>query len=141
MTDQSQRQLDSARHHCAIRGVEYMRLDAASRFPFDSSIFHLVLASMVFNEMSNKVLANALDESARVLKPGGVLLVSVIHPRFIEKLAKHRMLKRRNSRLTISGPGSLRLPVVIRTRQKYRSAQLILASGSKKRQYLRYRRF
>ena len=52
----------------------------ASRMPYAAASFDLVLASMMLHELSAGTRAAIVDEAARVLRPGGRLLVIDYHP-------------------------------------------------------------
>ncbi len=122
VTDQSKRLLEFAKRHFRIPGAEYQSLEVGKPFPFADSQFDLILASMVFNEVSSRDFRNALKECGRVLSGNGLLLIAVTHPDFISSLQKRRLLKATpDGVLTMPGSGSLRLPVVIRTLEAYRS--------------------
>jgi SAM-dependent methyltransferase len=54
------------------------RVADAERLPFDDASFDLVVAFNVL--MSVDVPARAIDEAARVLRPGGHLCASIVHP-------------------------------------------------------------
>jgi len=123
VTDQSIRLLEIAEKHFRIPEATYQLLDVRRRFPFDESRFDLILASMIFNEMSSGQLQRALQESFRVLSPGGLLLMAVVHPEFVSGLQRSGLLRKtRGGMLTMPGSGSLRLPVVLRSSDAYRRA-------------------
>lgn len=128
ITDQSERQLDIAKANFEIPGAQYVQLDVEYPFQFADNSFDLILASMIFNEVSTKGFKQALQESARVLKPGGRLLITVTHPAFIDRLRQSGVLKAdAEGALTMPAAGSLRLPVVERSVSHYRKA--IQAAG------------
>lgn len=78
---------------------------------------------MVFNEVPSHCFKNALKECHRVLKSDSSFLISVIHPDFITSLQKRELLKpTKDGTLTMPGSGSLRLPVVIRSLENYRTS-------------------
>ncbi len=121
ITDYSGELLEIAAKHFRIPEAEYQTLDIRRRFPFDEDSFDIIIASMVFNEISNKDFKAALQECYRVLTGRGVCLITVTHPDFIFNLQKRKLLKLTKERvLTMHGSGSLRLPVVIRTVEQYR---------------------
>ena len=123
VTDQSSRLLEIAEKHFRIPEATYQLLDVRRRFPFDESHFDLILASMVFNELSSGHFKRALQESLRVLSPGGLFLMSVIHPDFVRGLQMRGLLSTaRGGTLTMPAGGSLRLPVVLRSSNAYRHA-------------------
>jgi SAM-dependent methyltransferase len=115
ITDQSAALLDLARRSFRVADAEYAVLDVCRRFPFEDATFHLVLAGMVFNEISTPRLRRALGECYRVLTPGGRLVATVTHPALIESLWRRGQLKPGpGGALTMPGADGLRLPVVRR---------------------------
>jgi SAM-dependent methyltransferase len=58
-------------------GGEY-RVAAAERLPFDDASFDVVVAFNVLMSVDDP--ACAIDEAARVLRPGGHLCASIVHP-------------------------------------------------------------
>jgi SAM-dependent methyltransferase len=112
ISDQSQRQLELAQKHCMVKGAEYVQLDVRNEFPFESAAFDLIIATMVFNEISKRGVASAVAECRRVLRVGGQLLATVIHPDFVASLEKRGQLRRQRSGvLTMTGSGRMRLPL------------------------------
>ena len=93
------------------------------RFPFDDAQFDLIIASMLFNEVPERGLRSALRECRRVLARDGLLLMTVLHPDFVNSLLTGGAIRREPDRaMTMPGAGSLRLPVVIRSEAAYGSA-------------------
>lgn len=120
ITDQSEALLRIARTQFRLPGATYQRLDVRQPFPFAAGQFGVVLASMLFNEVSNTGYRHALQECARVLAPGGLLLMAVLHPQFVHSLNERGVLKAaRGGVLTMPGADRLRLPVVIRSLATY----------------------
>jgi SAM-dependent methyltransferase len=123
ITDQSPKLLEIAQRHFPIEGATYQRLDAGRPFPFPDGRFHLIIASMLLNELPPRPFKNALKESHRALAADGRLLITVTHPDFINSLHKRGLLKpTQDGILTMPGAGGLRLPVVIRSLPTYRTA-------------------
>ena len=123
VTDQSGRLLDTAKDHSRIPEAEYRVLDVRQRFPFDDNSFHVILASMVFNELGSSDFRRALKECGRVLSNDGLCLIAVTHPDFIDSLQKRGLLKlTREGTMTMPGSGSLRLPAVVRSSEAYRNS-------------------
>ena len=92
-------------------------------FPFDDAQFDLIIASMLFNEVRERGLRSALRECRRVLAQDGLLMMTVLHPEFVNSLLTGGAIRREPDRaMTMPGAGSLRLPVVIRAEVAYRSA-------------------
>jgi SAM-dependent methyltransferase len=123
ITDQSERQLQIAQQYFPIAGATYQQVDVEFPLPFEAAQFDLIIASMIFNEIPAKAYKLALQESQRVLRPGGHLLMTVTHPAFIERLNKSQMLKpeaEEGGVLTMPGTGSLRLPLALRSVVHYR---------------------
>jgi ubiquinone/menaquinone biosynthesis C-methylase UbiE len=122
VTDQSGELLELAQHHFSVPEAEYKLLDVRSAFQFPDNTFDLILATMVFNEVSPAGLRKALEECYRVLKENGQLLVTVTHPAFVESLAKRSQLKRLpDGFLTMPGADGLRLPVIPHRVEHYES--------------------
>jgi len=111
ITDQSSRQLDLARKYCFVNGAEYAQLDARYPFPFQEGAFDLIIATMVFNEISRRGVASAIAECRRVLRSPGQLLATVIHPDFVASLEKRGELRQEGSYLTMPASAALRLPL------------------------------
>jgi SAM-dependent methyltransferase len=122
ITDKSERLLEIAKRHFRIPAAEYQCRDVCKPLPFVNGSFDVIIASMVFNEVSSHCFKNALKECYRVLKNDGSFLISVIHPDFVTSLQRRELLKpTRDGMLTMPGSGSLRLPVVIRSLENYRT--------------------
>jgi ubiquinone/menaquinone biosynthesis C-methylase UbiE len=120
VTDHCEALLELAERYFRVEGAEYCRLDVRSRFPFPDESFDLILATMVFNEMSTAGLKRALAQCGRVLADGGRLIATVTHPRFIDGLSQRRELRRaRGGLLTMPGSKGLRLPIFPRTVEQY----------------------
>jgi ubiquinone/menaquinone biosynthesis C-methylase UbiE len=120
ISDVSSQQLSIAANRFKIPGAEYLQLDVRSAYPFPDASFDLILAIMVFNEVSSGGLRRALHEIHRVLRPDGLLLVTVTHPAFIASLARRNQLKKnRHGLLTMPGANKLRLPIAPRSQQDY----------------------
>jgi SAM-dependent methyltransferase len=114
--------------HFHLPFAEYLQLDIRSHFPFPPEEFDLVIATMVFNELTNAGAGRGLTEIHRVLNTDGALLLSVTHPDFIRNLERRGALKRDHRGLwTMPGSQSLRLPIVRRSREKYE--KLLLECG------------
>ena len=100
--------------------AEYQVLDIREPYPFSQRTFDLILATMVFNEITVGGLRVALSECRRVLKNRGQLIATVAHPVFVRSLSKRKVLRRKpKGMLTMPGSGSLRLPIVPRSAEKY----------------------
>jgi ubiquinone/menaquinone biosynthesis C-methylase UbiE len=120
ITDGSAKLLSIAETKFHIRGAEYMHLDVRSPFPFDDASFDLIMATMIFNEVSTAGLRKALVECRRVLRPAGLLLITITHPQFVASLDRRNQLKRNKfGTLTMPGAGGLRLPIVPRRLSNY----------------------
>ncbi len=123
ITDQSSKLIEIARKNFSIETAEYRILNVARKFPFADESFDLILATMVFNEVPTGVLRKALAESRRVLAKDGLLLITITHPDFVGDLRKRDLLRDNGKGiLTMPGAGALRLPVVVRKVNAYRSA-------------------
>lgn len=120
VTDQSDKLLKIAQKKfpCAI--AQYLQLDVREQFPFNSNEFDLILATMIFNEVSKGGLFRALKECNRVLTEKGKMIATVLHPEFITNLDRRGLLHRdKNGLLTMPGTKNLRLPVVKREMKEY----------------------
>ena len=122
ITDQSSALLTIAQSSFLIDGAEYLTLDVSDPFPFPDQSFHLILASMLLNELTSRSLEQALRECSRVLAKEGQLLAAVPHPDFIHALAKKGALTDFGHGLfAMPGAGGLRLPVSRRPLATYLS--------------------
>lgn len=123
ISDQAQAQLDIARTEFPIEQAEYLTLDVQDVFPLPDASCDLILAIMLFNELTTAGLNNALRESRRVLAPGGQLLAAVTHPVFVHALARKGALTDFGRGLAaMPGAEGLRLPVARRSMQAYLDA-------------------
>jgi SAM-dependent methyltransferase len=123
ITDCSDHLLKIAQKEFFIPGAHYQQLDIRGPFPFENNRFEIILASMVLNEIPQKGFDNALLECYRTLTDGGLLLIAVIHPVFIDGLQKRGLLKRATGNiLTMPSTGNLRLPVVVRPLEIYQKS-------------------
>lgn len=122
ITDQSSALLTIAQSSFLIDGAEYLPLDVSGPFPFPDQSFHLILASMLLNELTSRGLEQALRECSRVLAKEGHLLAAVPHPDFVHALAKKGALTDFGHGLfAMPGAGGLRLPVSRRPLATYLS--------------------
>lgn len=120
VSDLSGKILALAQKDFPVSDAEYCQLDVRNRFPFEDNAFDLIIATMIFNEVSQAGLKSALAECARVLKPSGRLLATIMHPDFVDNLQRQGKLSRLGPEFyTMPGAGSLRLPVVPRTLAQY----------------------
>ena len=120
ISDGSAKLLAIAESAFFIPGAEYLQLDVRSRYPFDDGAFDLIVATMVFNEVSTGGLRRALRECHRVLAAKGELLLTITHPAFVASLDRRQQLRAdRRGRLTMPGPAELRLPIVPRRVRDY----------------------
>ncbi len=120
ITDQSVEQLKNAEQHFSIRAAQYQPLDVCRPFPFEDHSFDIILAIMVLNEIPPKCFVNSMKECYRTLTKGGMLLIAVTHPDFVDQLRKKGQLRRTSGDiLTMPGSGTLRLPVIIRPLKIY----------------------
>jgi ubiquinone/menaquinone biosynthesis C-methylase UbiE len=128
ISDQSQALLDIAQGAFQLDGAEYMRLDVQDSFPFTVASFDIILASMLFNELTRSGLQHALRETHRVLATDGRLIAAVVHPTFVRALTKKDALTSFGHGLFAmpSGEG-MRLPVARRSADSY--LQLLAAAS------------
>ncbi len=123
ISDQSQALLAIAQSSFHIDGAEYLTLDVRGPLPFPDGSFDIVLASMLFNELTASGMQNALKECARILTEGGLLLATVPHPDLVQALAKKGVLTDFGHGLfTMPGAEGLRLPVSRRPLIAYQKA-------------------
>ena len=128
ITERSAKLLAIAQTQFPIEAAEYLQLDVRSPFPFEDASFDLILATMIFNEVSTGGLRRALFECRRVLRPAGLLLATITHPAFIDNVDRRKQLrKERGGVLTMPGPGHIRLPIVPRRVGDYE--RLLAGSG------------
>jgi SAM-dependent methyltransferase len=120
ITDQSRVLIDLAQRLFRVADAEYRVLDVRDPFPFPEKSFDLILANMIFNEITTAGLRRALRECWRILSSTGRLLTTVTHPAFVESLGKRGQLKPFKGRVfTMPGAEGLRLPVVPRNSEEY----------------------
>jgi SAM-dependent methyltransferase len=120
ISDQSGRLLEIAQREFRIDGAEYLQFDLRHPYPFEDAEFDTVLASMVFNEVPTAGLARGLRECRRVLATEGELIAAALHPQFVDSLDRRGEVRRdTRGRLSMPGAGSVRLPVVRRSREEY----------------------
>ena len=74
-TDPSDAYLQKARRHCAIFPQTQFLRAFGEALPLRSEIYDVVYSSFVFHELPREVRRQVLLESARVLKPGGYLVI------------------------------------------------------------------
>ena len=98
---------------------EYEALDVRQPFPFGDKSFDLILSVMMFNELSDSALKAALGECHRVLTDTGRMVGAALHPSFVDSLRKRSELRRVGNGLTMPGADGIRLPVAIRSMQRY----------------------
>jgi len=116
ISDVSKSQLELAKKHFYIPDAEYLILDVYKKFPISDNNIDLILSTMVYNEVTDKGLINAINESKRILKHGGRMITAVLHPDFIDKQVKQGVIK---SGKMIANKG-IRVPVLKRSMDKYR---------------------
>jgi SAM-dependent methyltransferase len=120
ISDISTKLLALAEKHFRIPQAEYLQLDVRSPAPFPAGEFDLVIATMLFNELTNSGARRGLAEIQRVLNHEGMVLLTITHPDFIQNLDRRKALSRnRHGLWTMPGAQDLRLPIVRRSRQKY----------------------
>ena len=89
ITDISRTLLELAKKIFTIENAQYNQLDIRGEFPFDDKSIDLILATMVFNELSNGGMKKALLQCSRVLSADGQCIITILHPAFIESMTKH----------------------------------------------------
>src|SRR5437762_8851500 len=119
ITDQSSRQLDMDKKHCFVDGAEYAQLDVRNPFPFQAGSFDAIIATMLFNEVPRRGVAQAIAECRRVVQGQGQLLATVMHPDFVTSLEKRGELRGDRNHLTMPASAGLRLPVQRTPREFY----------------------
>jgi ubiquinone/menaquinone biosynthesis C-methylase UbiE len=73
--DLSQPYLERARAHLRRHAIVDLREAAAEALPFDNGAFDIVASTFVLHELPATVRAKALAEMARVVKPGGLVVI------------------------------------------------------------------
>jgi SAM-dependent methyltransferase len=120
ITDQSVALLKIAENEFRVEGAEYIQLDIRNSFPFGDGSFDIILATMVFNEVSTPNVRVALKECHRILRENGRMIATVAHPSFITTLFRGGKLSKLGSDFwTMPAKGSLRVPVVPRSEEAY----------------------
>ena len=64
----------------SARGTTNVVQSSADRLPFADGAFDLAVAFMAFHDFDPGVVTSAFDEVARILTPGGTLMLAVNHP-------------------------------------------------------------
>ena len=91
--DPGPRQIDRARTKAARRGVEvHFQIGAIERLPFTDASFDAVLSTLMMHHLPDDLKRVGLAEIARVLKPGGRLLVADADHPHLHPFAPHRRL-------------------------------------------------
>ena len=122
ITDQSQALLSIAESFFPIDGAEYVAVDVQDPFPFPDGSFDLVVANMLFNELTSSGFEHALSECARILAADGLLLATVLHPDLVHALAKKGALADFGRGLfAMPSTEGLRLPASRRSVATYRA--------------------
>ena len=62
------------------KNVNFLECDFSKGLPFSSHSFNIVLCHMVFMSVNDTLVDKVLKESARILKPNGRLIATVVHP-------------------------------------------------------------
>ncbi|MEO3806424.1 methyltransferase domain-containing protein [Nonomuraea sp. B1E8] len=68
--------------------VSFRQGDICGKLPYDSGTFELIVCNMVLMDVDD--IGHAISEAARVLKPGGRLVFSVVHPTFFDATGEWR---------------------------------------------------
>lgn len=76
--DFSEGMLARARAKPGAEAVRFVRHDLATPLPFDAETFHRVVCCLVLDHIEG--LDTLFGELARVTRPGGAVIVSVMHP-------------------------------------------------------------
>jgi len=120
ITDISEKLLIIAQRHFRIPEALYLRLDVRGEYPFADNTFDIILATMIYNELSTAAFRKSLKECQRILSDAGCLIMTVTHPEFVESLSRRKELrKEKNGILTMPGANGLRLPIFKRTADQY----------------------
>jgi malonyl-CoA O-methyltransferase len=102
--DFSQGMLERARTKPGANNVMFIRHDLAQRFPMKNDSFDRVLCCLVLDHIAD--LKGIFSELARICKPGGFVVISVMHPammlrgvqaRFIEPATGRRIYPQSHS--------------------------------------------
>ena len=120
VTDSSAALLRIAEGEFQVASAIYQQLDVRSGFPFSTKSFDLVIAVMLFNELSDGAVRRALSECSRVLTDSGRLVGAVIHSDFVTSLNRRGELHKDEwGKITMPGSDGLRLPLVPRSQKRY----------------------
>lgn len=119
ITDNSAELLQIAQRVFYIADAEYLRLDVSRPFPFPDSVFDLILANMLFNELPTPDLRSAIAESSRVLRRNGRLLATTVHPEFVESLWRRNQIRESGRLRTMPSGEGLHLPVAFHSVREY----------------------
>ncbi len=123
ISDQARPLVDLARRHFPVEGAEYRVVDLCHALPFGDASFDYIVADLVLHELHTAALRRSLLELRRVLRPGGALLGSVYHPRYVEALDRAGQLGTAPGGLTVLPAFSgLYTPVVRRRERAYHAA-------------------
>ena len=128
VSDASPALLRIAQTTLSLLDAEYLRLDVREPFPFPDGSFDLILATMLFNELTSAELRPALAECHRVLAASGMLLATVIHPDFTADLARRGVLRPAHSALALM-PGAEGIPLPVARRSVVEYTALLTSRG------------
>jgi SAM-dependent methyltransferase len=107
--------LDLARKHFPVPGAEYQVLELGHVLHHDDGSFDLIVADMVLHELNTARLRMTLAELRRLLRPGGAVVGTVYHPRYVESLKRAgRLARARGGLRVMPGPGGLYVPIIER---------------------------
>ena len=119
VTDSSAALLRIAENEFHVANATYQPLNVRRGFPFSARSFDLVIAVMLFNELSDGGLRQALRECRRILAGSGRLIGTVVHSDLVKSLDRRGELHKDNrGKVTMPGSDGLRLPVVPRSQSR-----------------------
>ena len=123
ISDQARPLVDLARRHFPVEGAEYRVVDLCHDLPFGDDSFDYIVADMVLHELHTAALRRSLAELRRILRPGGQVIGSVYHPRYVDALARAGRLGSAPGGITVLPAFSgLYTPVVRRRERAYHAA-------------------
>jgi len=86
-----------------LQGIEFNHNTMEARLPYNSNFFDAIYGISIFTHLSEKMHGQWYAELFRVLKPGGVLMVTTQGDNFKVKLTENELLQYQSNILVVRG--------------------------------------